>query len=286
MNINHGLIKRRQIVNGLAIALSSLATAVGLFFLFWILYTTFTRGIDAMSWNLFTMVTPPAGATEGGIANALVGSLMMCGLALLVGAPAGIAAGIYLAEYAKLGKAGSVIRFVNDILLSAPSIVLGLFAFSLVTALGGGFSGWAGAFALMMIVLPVVVRTTDEMMRLQPKQLREASLSLGIPLWKVNTQILLRAALPGVTTGVLLALARISGETAPLLFTALGNSFFTLNMGEAMESVPTSIAKLAMNPDEFWNKLAWAAAFLMTSFVLLISVLARIILRTNKAAND
>lgn len=286
MNINHGLIRRRQIVNALAIALSSIATVIGLFFLFWILYTTFNRGIEAMSLNLFTMVTPPAGATEGGIANALVGSALMCGLALLVGAPCGIAAGIYLAEYAKLGKAGSIIRFVNDILLSAPSIVLGLFAFSVVTALGGGFSGWAGAFALMLIVLPVVVRTTDEMMRLQPKQLREASLSLGIPLWKVNTQILLRAALPGVTTGVLLALARISGETAPLLFTALGNSFFTLNMGEAMESVPTSIAKLAMNPDEFWNKLAWAAAFLMTSFVLLISVLARIILRTNKAAND
>jgi phosphate transport system permease protein len=286
MQINLARVRRRTWTNRIALLLSSIATVIGLFFLFWILYTTLTRGMEAMSWNLLTQMTPPAGSTEGGIANALVGSALMCGAAIAVGAPFGIAAGIYLAEYAKLKKTGAVIRFVNDILLSAPSIVLGLFAFSLVSFFGGGFSGWAGALALSLIVLPVVVRTTDEMLRLQPKQLREAALSLGIPYWKVNAQVLLRAALPGVTTGVLLALARISGETAPLLFTALGNSFWSTDMSEAMESVPTSIAKFAMNPDEFWNKLAWASAFLMTSFVLLISLTARAVLKTNKATHD
>ncbi|MFN5704167.1 MAG: phosphate ABC transporter permease PstA, partial [Gammaproteobacteria bacterium] len=263
--------------------LSGLATIFGLFFLIWILWTTLSKGIDAIGPHLFTQMTPPPGEVSGGMLNALVGSFMMCLLAVLLAAPIGIAAGTYLAEYVNHHWLGDTIRFVNDILLSAPSIVLGLFVFTILVQPTGGFSGYAGAIALGFIVLPVVVRTTDEMIRLVPTQMREAALSLGIPQWKVNTQILYRAALPGILTGILLALARISGETAPLLFTALNNQYWNTDMAKPMASVPVVIFQFAMSPFEYWNKLAWAGALIVTLFVLFISIFARVVLaRKNK----
>jgi phosphate transport system permease protein len=206
--------------------------------------------------------------------------------AILIGTPIGIAAGTYLAEFAKKKAIGEVIRFVNDILLSAPSIVLGLFVYTLVVRQVGHFSGWAGALALALIVLPVVVRTTDEMLQLVPSQMREAALSLGVPQWKVTMQVLYRSALPGIMTGVLLALARISGETAPLLFTALNNQYWTANLNSPMASVPVVIFQYAMSPYDSWHALAWAGAFVVTVFVLLLSVLSRTILLRNKVSND
>jgi phosphate transport system permease protein len=230
-------------------------------------------------------MTPPPGA-DGGLANALFGSLVMSVAAILIGTPIGIAAGTYLAEFAKKKAIGEVIRFVNDILLSAPSIVLGLFVYTLVVRQVGHFSGWAGALALALIVLPVVVRTTDEMLQLVPSQMREAALSLGVPQWKVTVQVLYRSALPGIMTGVLLALARISGETAPLLFTALNNQYWTANLNSPMASVPVVIFQYAMSPYDSWHALAWAGAFVVTVFVLLLSVLSRTILLRNKVSND
>lgn len=274
---------KRRIFNGGTMVLSGLATIFGLFFLTWILWTTLSKGIDAIGPHLFTQMTPPPGEVSGGMLNALVGSFMMCLLAVLMAAPIGIAAGTYLAEYVNHHWLGDTIRFVNDILLSAPSIVLGLFVFTILVQPTGGFSGYAGAIALGFIVLPVVVRTTDEMIRLVPTQMREAALSLGIPQWKVNTQILYRAALPGILTGILLALARISGETAPLLFTALNNQYWNTDMAKPMASVPVVIFQFAMSPFEYWNKLAWAGALIVTLFVLFISIFARVVLaRKNK----
>lgn len=274
---------KRRFINGLTMVLSGLATLFGLFFLTWILWVTLSKGIDAIGLHLFTQMTPPPGEETGGMLNALVGSLMMCLLAVLMAAPIGIAAGTYLAEYVNHHWLGNTIRFVNDILLSAPSIVLGLFVFTLIVQPMGGFSGWAGAIALGFIVLPVVVRTTDEMIRLVPGQMREAALSLGIPQWKVNTQILYRAALPGIMTGIMLALARISGETAPLLFTALNNQYWNTDLSKPMASVPVVIFQFAMSPFEYWNKLAWAGALIVTLFVLCISIFARLVLaRKNK----
>jgi phosphate transport system permease protein len=274
---------KRRIANAATMVLSGLATIFGLFFLTWILWTTLSKGIDAIGPHLFTQMTPPPGEVTGGMLNALVGSFMMCLLAVLMAAPIGIAAGTYLAEYVNHHWLGDTIRFVNDILLSAPSIVLGLFVFTILVQPTGGFSGYAGAIALGFIVLPVVVRTTDEMIRLVPIQMREAALSLGIPQWKVNTQILYRAALPGILTGILLALARISGETAPLLFTALNNQYWNTDMAKPMASVPVVIFQFAMSPFEYWNKLAWAGALIVTLFVLFISIFARVVLaRKNK----
>jgi len=274
---------KRRIINGGTMVLSGLATIFGLFFLTWILWTTLSKGIDAIGPHLVTQMTPPPGEVSGGMLNALVGSFMMCLLAVLMAAPIGIAAGTYLAEYVNHHWLGDTIRFVNDILLSAPSIVLGLFVFTILVQPTGGFSGYAGAIALGFIVLPVVVRTTDEMIRLVPTQMREAALSLGIPQWKVNTQILYRAALPGILTGILLALARISGETAPLLFTALNNQYWNTDMAKPMASVPVVIFQFAMSPFEYWNKLAWAGALIVTLFVLFISIFARVVLaRKNK----
>jgi len=274
---------KRRIANAATMVLSGLATIFGLFFLTWILWTTLSKGIDAIGPHLFTQMTPPPGEVSGGMLNALVGSFMMCLLAILMAAPIGIAAGTYLAEYVNHHWLGDTIRFVNDILLSAPSIVLGLFVFTILVQPTGGFSGYAGAIALGFIVLPVVVRTTDEMIRLVPTQMREAALSLGIPQWKVNTQILYRAALPGILTGILLALARISGETAPLLFTALNNQYWNTDMAKPMASVPVVIFQFAMSPFEYWNKLAWAGALIVTLFVLFISIFARVVLaRKNK----
>jgi phosphate transport system permease protein len=283
MNSVEFIYLKRRITNATTMVLSGLATIFGLFFLTWILWTTLSKGIDAIGPHLFTQMTPPPGEVSGGMLNALVGSFLMCILAVFMAAPIGIAAGTYLAEYVNHHWLGDTIRFVNDILLSAPSIVLGLFVFTILVQPTGGFSGYAGAIALGFIVLPVVVRTTDEMIRLVPTQMREAALSLGIPQWKVNTQILYRAALPGILTGILLALARISGETAPLLFTALNNQYWNTDMAKPMASVPVVIFQFAMSPFEYWNKLAWAGALIVTLFVLFISIFARVVLaRKNK----
>ncbi len=282
MSSTQRLYNRRRFYNASTMVLSGLATAFGLFFLTWILFVTVSKGFDALGLHLFTQMTPPPGEETGGMLNALMGSLMMCLVAVLMAAPIGIAAGTYLAEYVNYHWIGETIRFVNDILLSAPSIVLGLFVFTLVVETSGGFSGWAGAIALGFIVLPVVVRTTDEMIRLVPVQMREAALSLGIPQWKVNTQILYRAALPGILTGILLSLARISGETAPLLFTALNNQYWNTDMSKPMASVPAVVFQFAMSPFEYWNKLAWAGALIVTLFVLIISVFARVVLARKK----
>jgi len=278
----HSIYRKRRFVNALTMVLSGVATAFGLFFLTWILWVTVSKGFDAFGLHLFTQMTPPPGEESGGLLNALAGSLIMCTLAVLMAAPIGIAAGTYLSEYVNHHWLGDAIRFVNDILLSAPSIVLGLFVYTLVVEPIGGFSGWAGAIALGFIVLPVVVRTTDEMIRLVPTQMREAALSLGIPQWKVNTQILYRAALPGILTGVLLALARISGETAPLLFTALNNQYWNTDLSKPMASVPAVIFQFAMSPFEYWNTLAWAGALIVTLFVLSISLIARVVLARKK----
>ncbi len=235
---------------------------------------------------LFTQMTPPP-MEEGGLLNAFFGSAVMCLLAILIGTPLGIAAGTWLAEYAGARKIGTVIRFVNDILLSAPSIVLGLFVYTIVVAqMGGSFSALAGAIALAFIVLPVVVRTTDEMLRLVPSQMREAALSLGIPQWKVIAQVLYRSASAGIVTGILLALARISGETAPLLFTAFGNQYWSTDLTRPMASVPVVMNQFAGSPYESWQVLAWAGALVLTAFVLLLSLLARAILLRNKISHD
>jgi phosphate transport system permease protein len=314
--VSERLFQRRRMVNVLALVLSGTAAMVGLFFLVWILFTTLSKGIDGLSLAMFTEMTPPPGAEigVGGLLNAIVGSIVMCTLAVLMAAPVGIAAGTYLAEYANFRKIGSVIRFVNDILLSAPSIVLGLFVYMVLIGtprqvataiqsteagqqgwLAGvadwligvsGFSAIAGAVALGFIVLPVVVRTTDEMLRLVPAQMREAALSLGIPQWKVTVHVLYRAALSGILTGVMLGLARISGETAPLLFTAFNNSFWNLDLGEPMANLPVTVYQFAMSPFENWQLLAWAGAFLITCFVLLVSITARTLLLRKKIAND
>ena len=279
------LYRKRKVINAFNMIVSGLCAAFGLFWLVWILWTTLRKGLSAMSLDLFTQMTPPPGS-EGGLANALFGSLMMSTAAILMGTPIGIAAGTYLAEYARKRPIGEAIRFVNDILLSAPSIVLGLFVYTLVVAQVGHFSGWAGALALALIVLPVVVRTTDEMLQLVPGTMREAALSLGVPQWKVTMQVLYRSALPGIVTGILLALARISGETAPLLFTALNNQYWTSDMNAPMASVPVVIFQYAMSPYESWHALAWAGAFVITIFVLLLSLLARAILLRNKVIHD
>ena len=279
------LFLKRRIVNAVALLLSAAAALLGLFFLGWILWTTLGKGLEAFNLALFTQMTPPPGEA-GGLANALFGSVVMCLFAVAIGTPIGIAAGTFVAEYANRHWVGATIRFVNDILLSAPSIVLGLFVYTLVVKPMGGFSGLAGVIALAFIVLPVVVRTTDDMLKLVPTQMREAALSLGIPQWKVTMQILYRAAAPGITTGVLLALARISGETAPLLFTALNNQYWSADLGGPMASAPVVIFQYAMSPFEDWHALAWAGAFILTVFVLVLSLFARLVLLRKRVPND
>ena len=279
------LYRRRRFKNGVALTLAGAATVFGLFWLVWILWTTLANGIGALKPELFYQMTPPPGE-DGGLANAFFGSVLMSLLAIIMGTPIGILAGTFLAEYARRSLLGEVIRFVNDILLSAPSIVLGLFVYTLVVKQMGHFSGLAGAITLALIVLPVVVRTTDEMLKLVPSQMREAALSLGVPQWKVTVQVLYRSALPGIVTGVLLALARISGETAPLLFTALNNQFWSVDMSGPMASVPVVVFQYAMSPYDTWHSLAWAGAFIVTVFVLCTSLIARAIIARRKVAND
>ena len=280
------LYRRRSLLNIIAITLACVAALFGLAFLGWILWTLLAKGLAHLNLALLTQDQPPP-LEAGGLRNAIVGSLLMCGMGVLVGTPLGIAAGTWLAEYGNHRKLGTVVRFVNDILLSAPSIVLGLFVYAaFVMQTGGNFSAVAGALALAFIVLPVVVRTTDEMLRLVPVQMREAALSLGVPQWKVTMQVLYRSALPGIVTGILLALARISGETAPLLFTAFGNEFFSVDVGGAMSAVPLVMYKFAGSGYENWEHLAWAGALLVTLFVLGISLAARTILLRNKIRHD
>ena len=272
--------RRRKRVNAVALTLSLLAMAFGVFWLLWILFETVRLGAGGMALSLFTEMTPPPQEEIGGLANAIFGSLMMVGLATLIGTPVGILAGVYLAEYGQRSWLGSTTRFINDILLSAPSIVIGLFIYAVVVAQVKSFSGGAGVLALALIVIPVVIRTTENMLSLIPNALREAAYALGTPKWKVISSITLKAARAGVLTGVLLALARISGETAPLLFTALSNQFWTASLSEPMASLPVTIFKFAMSPYENWQKLAWAGVFLITIGVLLLNILARVLFRT------
>ena len=269
---------RRKTVNKIALVLSLAAMSFGLFWLFWILWETIRLGIGGISIATFTQMTP-APNEEGGIANAIYGSFFMVLLATFVGTPIGIMAGIYLAEYNVKGWLASITRFVNDILLSAPSIVIGLFVYAVVVSRFKSFSGWAGVMALALIVIPVVIRTTENMLQLVPAGLREAAYALGAPKWKVITAITLKAARAGVVTGVLLAVARIAGETAPLLFTALNNQFFTADLSQPMASLPVTIFKFAMSPYENWQKLAWAGVFLITVAVLGLNILARVLTR-------
>jgi phosphate transport system permease protein len=282
---------RRRAVNAVAMLLSGLAAAVGLVFLIWILWITVKNGIAAIDLKLFTKIT--AYGADGGLSNAIVGSLVMDLVALAICAPIGVLAGTFLAEYANRTKLGATIRFLNDILLSAPSIVLGLFVYVIVvlpmsnlTHGAVSFSGLAGAIALALIGLPVIVRTTDEMLQLVPGTLREAALSLGIPQWKLTTQVLMRAAVSGIVTGVLLALARLAGETAPLLFTAFGNNFMVANPLDKMASIPVAIYQYTNDPNPALHAIAWAGALLITLFVLLLSLSARWYLHRHKVTHD
>ena len=269
----------RKRTNAVALTLSLAAMTFGVFWLLWILFETVRLGIGGLTLDTLTQMTPPPMADTGGLANAIFGSVTMVALATALGTPIGILAGIYLAEYGQKGWLGATTRFINDILLSAPSIVIGLFIYSVVVVRMKSFSGFAGVLALALIVIPVVIRTTENMLSLIPNALREAAYALGTPKWRVVMTITLKSARAGVMTGILLALARISGETAPLLFTALSNQFWTANLGEPMASLPVTIFKFAMSPYENWQKLAWAGVFLITVGVLVLNILARVLFR-------
>ena len=269
------LQRKRKLINAIALTASLGAMAFGLMWLIWILYTTLHLGIGGLSLALFTESTPPPDTAGGGLANAIVGSLMLVGLSTLVGTPIGILAGVYLAEYGQKNVLAGTIRFINDILLSAPSIVVGLFVYALVVAKSGRFSGWAGVIALALLQIPIVIRTTENMLKLVPNALREAAFALGTPKWRMVMSITLRASLGGILTGVLLAVARIAGETAPLLFTALSNQFFSVDMNQPIANLPVTIFKFAMSPFAQWQSLAWAGVFLITLGVLGLNILAR-----------
>ena len=279
MHAQSALYKKRRATNLIGLSLSMAAMVLGLAVLLWILFVLFSKGVAAVDFNMFTQDTPAPGSEGGGLRNAIVGSLMMLGLTVLVSTPIGILAGIYLAEYGNESKTAEITRFVTDIMLSAPSIVLGLFVYAIVVAPMGHFSGLAGSLALSLIAIPVVVRTTENMLRLVPGSLREAAASLGAPRWKVSLMITLRAAKSGVITGLLLAIARVSGETAPLLFTALNNQFFSTDMGQPMANLPVVIFQFAMSPYDNWIRLAWGGALLITLTVLVINIVARIFFR-------
>jgi phosphate transport system permease protein len=272
------VVLRRQIVNALVLSLSTLATLFGLFWLAWILWTTVREGATALKPQLITQMTPPPGS-DGGLLNAFYGSFIMIFMAVAIATPIGTLAGVYLAEFARRSRIGSVIRFVNDILLSAPSIVIGLFVYELVVRPLGHFSGYAGGLALAIILLPVIVRTSDEALQLGPGSMREAGLALGLPHWKVASKVIVRSAGTGILTGVLLGIARISGETAPLLFTALNNQYWSTNPIAPMANVPVVIFQYAMSPYDSWHALAWAGALVVTLFVLLLGIGARLLLK-------
>jgi len=278
-NINPDLFAKRKRANKVGLVLSTLAMTLGMLFLLWILSVLFIKGFSSISLDVFTHSTPAPGSEGGGLANAIVGSLLLVGCCTLFSTPIGVLAGLYLSEYGDRSRVAAVTRFVTDIMLSAPSIVIGLFVYALVVAQVRHFSGWAGTIALALIAIPVVVRTTENMLRLVPGSLREAAYALGTPKWKVAFMITLRAAQSGVITGILLALARVSGETAPLLFTALNNQFFSTNMNAPMANLPVVIFQFAMSPYDNWVDLAWTAALLITFAVLGLNILARVVFR-------
>jgi phosphate transport system permease protein len=271
--------RSRKRINAIALSLSLAAMAFGLFWLIWILVETVRLGVGGLALSVFTEMTPPPQAETGGLANAIFGSLMMVSLATLLGTPIGVMAGVYIAEYGQRTWLGRTTHFINDILLSAPSIVIGLFIYAVVVTRMKSFSGVAGILALALIVIPVVINTTQNMLKLIPNALREAAYALGTPKWKVIWAVTLKSARAGVVTGILLAVARIAGETAPLLFTALSNQFWTSNLGEPMASLPVTIFKFAMSPYENWQKLAWAGVFLITLGVLGLNILARVLFK-------
>ena len=275
----NGLYRRRLWLNRWNLAMSLLTMAFGMLFLLWILVVLFMRGFEALSPALVTQMTPPPGSA-GGLANAIFGSVAMVAVATFISTPIGILAGIYLAEFGKRGVIATLTRFINDILLSAPSIVIGLFIYTVVVAKVQHFSGWAGSFALALLAIPVVVRTTENMLRLVPSSLREAAVAMGAPMWKVILMVTLKAVRAGVITGVLLAVARISGETAPLLFTALNNQFWSADMNAPMANLPVVIFQFALSPYPNWQQLAWAGALLITLSILILSIAARLVVRS------
>jgi phosphate transport system permease protein len=281
-NMDLGIYRRRQLVNFWGLLTSMLAMAIGLAVLFWILFVLFSNGFASLDWNMFTKDTPAPGTEGGGLRNAIVGSLMIVGLTVLVATPVGILAGIYMAEYGDTSVTANITRFVTDIMLSAPSIVIGLFVYAIAVATLGTFSGYAGSLALTLIAIPVVMRTTENMLRLVPGSLREAAFALGAPRWKVSLSVTLRAAKNGVITGLLLAVARISGETAPLLFTALNNQFFNSDMSSPMANLPVVIFQFAMSPYDNWIRLAWGGALIVTMAVLVLNIMARIFFRSKQ----
>jgi phosphate transport system permease protein len=272
---------RRRVVNYAALALSILTMAIGLFWLVWILWTLVARGFAGLRPSVFTRMTPPPGS-QGGLANAIAGSLLMTVAGILIATPVGVLAGTYLAEFGRRSWFAATTRFVNDILLSAPSIIIGLFVYQVIVVRTKHFSGWAGAAALAIIAIPVVVRTTEDMLRLVPTSLREAAAALGAPQWKVVVMVTYRAARAGILTGILLSIARISGETAPLLFTALNNQFWSANMNAPIANLPVVIFQFAMSPYEDWQHLAWTGSLLITASVLLLNILARVVFRQKK----
>ena len=278
-NINPAIFARRKRANKIGLVLSTAAMVLGMVFLLWILSILFIKGFSSISLDVFTHSTPAPGSEGGGLANAIIGSLMIVASCTLISTPIGVLAGLYLSEYGDRSKVASVTRFVTDIMLSAPSIVIGLFVYAIFVAQVRHFSGWAGTIALALIAIPVVVRTTENMLRLVPGSLREAAYALGTPKWKVAFMITLRAAQSGVITGILLALARVSGETAPLLFTALNNQFFSTNMNAPMANLPVVIFQFAMSPYDNWVDLAWGGALLITFAVLGLNILARVVFR-------
>jgi len=269
------LYARRRFINRLSLTIAVLAMGFGLFWLCWILWTLLVHGLPGLTTSIFTQTTPPPGS-QGGLSNAIWGSILMSSTATLIGTPIGILAGTYLAEFGQRGWLAPVTRFINDILLSAPSIVIGLFVYEVYVVKVGHFAGWGGTLALAIIVIPVVIRTTENMLKLVPNSLREAAAALGAPEWKVISSVTLRAARAGILTGILLAIARISGETAPLLFTALNNQFFSSNMNQPMGNLPVVIFQFAMSPYDDWRSLAWAGALLITFSVLTINIVARV----------
>lgn len=278
IGMNNGIYRRRNLVNKIMLTISLATLIFGLFWLFWIILTLLFKGAPALSLTLFTDITPPPGET-GGLVNAIVGSVLMAVVGTLIGTPIGVLAGTYLAEYGQRGWLAPATRFLNDVLLSAPSIIIGLFIYAVYVAQVGHYSGWAGALALSILVIPVVVRTTDTMLLLVPNSLREATAALGCPKWRMITLVCYRAAKSGIITGILLAIARISGETAPLLFTALSNQFMSWDMNAPMSNLPVVIYQYAASPFQDWNDLAWAGATLITLLVLGINIMARSLFR-------
>jgi phosphate transport system permease protein len=273
---------QRRIVNGIAVLLSIVATLIGLFWLSWLLWTLLSSGVPALDTTVFTLNTPPPGS-DGGLLNAIVGSLMLTVGGVLIGAPIGVLAGTFLSEFSLNSRFGGVVRFINDVLLSAPSIIIGVFVYELAVVNAGHFSAWAGMLALAFIAIPIIVRTTEDMLRLVPNTMREAAAALGAPQWKVTMKVVYRAARAGVMTGILLAIARVSGETAPLLFTALNNQFWSVSLDHPIANLPVVIFQFAMSPYEDWHRLAWAGALLITMGVLLLNILARVFLRQGRA---